>query len=262
MAYYWFYDGTNTLTIDDNFLELSVSQVSRKYKVIEYAGRNGGQIRGFGSYSPRTVSVTRKDRKTSTSETAWNNLRTQFMTWMTKPKTTTVWFYVKDSDTAVEYRMQVYPESVGADKYSRHFSLSDPKAYNFLAPSGVLERTSATTTNYSYTGPGSESFTVTNGGTVETFPVIKVTPSADATFIDVKIADNFGVRLQKTNFNSGEQVVYDCSDNSMTIDGTAVLTRQYLTAGSAFFLQAGSNTVYIESDAAASVAIDHTDRII
>ena len=153
--------------------------------------------------------------------------------------------------------------SAGADNYSKNYAVSDQRTFSVSVPGGIFVRTTATTKNHTYSvADATESFTATNDGIVEVFPKIKFTPTNTATYIDIKTADNFGVRLQKNTFLAGSQIIYDTADNSLTFGGVGQSTRQFLSAGSSFFLTEGDNTLYFTSDSVGAVIIEWNEAIV
>jgi hypothetical protein len=256
-------ENANELILDQNFLTMKIGKTSRRLSVSEYAGRSGGIVRGFGLYKPKTITFGRKDKLTASGQSSFNTTRLAFQKWATKSRTTTVYFQVTVSDTATNYKAECVPLEMGPDNYSRHYAITDLKTMTIVIPGGVLPKTSTDSQAYTYTtADATESFTATNAGIVEVFPVIKFTPTNNATYLDVKTADNFGVRLVASPFVAGSQIVYDTSDNSLTLGGAKQATRQYLDSGSSFFLKEGANTIYLTSDSAGSASIEWIEAIV
>lgn len=260
--YYWLKEGSNTLILDTTALKLDLGITNRKLAITEYAGRDGGSVRGFGGLKPKPIKFSRRDTRNSTSVTAFNTARLAVQKWITKSVTKDVYFHVVNSTDSVEYRTLVSPKQASGDNYSRHIGATDIRTFTLTSLWGYYEAVSATATNYTYTTANAEeNFNISVSGIVDTFPVVKFTPSSNATFIDIKLAETYGFRLDRNNFPASSQVVYDTRDNSLTIGGVTYQTRQFLTAGSGLFLSEGTNTLYIVSDSAGSVSVDHYERV-
>lgn len=261
-TYYWLEEGANQLILDTTALKLDLGMTSRKFAITQYAGRDGGSVRGFGGLKPKPIKFSIRSTQDSTSVTAFNNARLAIQAWLMKSATKDVYFHLVNSSDSVEYRTLISPNSAGSDVYSKHYGATDIRSFQIISLWGYYEKEVATTTNYSYTtADAEESFAVTVAGIVDTFPIVKFTPTANATYIDVKLSQTYGFRLERNNFPAGSQVIYSCKDNSLTIGGVTYQTRQFLTAGSGFFVSNGSNTLYITSDSAGAVSIDHNERV-
>jgi phage-related protein len=100
---------------------------------------------------------------------------------------------------------------------------------------------------------------IANNGIWDTPIQLKYTPTANETLFQVRKTDNFGIRLEGS-FNAGEQIIYDTSDNTLTIDGTEQNLAQFRTGGSVFNIDPGTNDIYVQCSGAGTFAYEFNER--
>lgn len=265
MAYFWLYDGTNTLDIDATVNGLSLGGSKRNFDVIEFAGSNGGSIRGFGNYQPKTIIVTRKERAEGTDATAWNSRRNDLMKWFTRPAYQTIYFYVKDGEASNTLRTRVYCQELDQDSYKYYRVTENERAFKLISPTGYFENVTANTNALSplaITSNTEQTITFTNNGNIECPLLCQFTPTANETSFQVNLAEGYGFKLEETYFLAGQEIIYDTSNGGLTINGAAQSPLQFLTAGSIFQIPPGSVTLYITCSGAGSFEYSFNERYI
>jgi len=258
-TYFWLDNGSTTIAFDDEVSELEISGNSRDYKAVEITGTDGGTITGYGTYSPKTITISRKETKGSAG-TAWNTARNTFMSWLTTPATTDLYFYLLSGEGTLTVGGKVYPQKIGGDKY-KYYGISETREFTLLLPQGYLENINASTGSSAIADDSEHTVSITNSGLLDVPAVLSFTPTGAETMFQCQTADNFGFRLEG-NFSSGVKVSYDTADGSLTIGGVAQNALQYLTAGSVFKLLPGTNSVYVQCSGAGSFDYSFKTRYI
>lgn len=268
MAFYWLArittdeDGVetveDTLDLGANVQEITLGDNRRDYKVTAFAGSAGGYIRGFGTPGSKKFKVGRQERVESGDTTAWNSRRTTFMKWFTRTRTEDIFLYIRDGEDTFTVRTLVYCTKIGADKIKQQ-KITDIRSFELISPKGIYENIVADTDSEAVT-TGDNTVSVSNDGMWETPIICKFTPTGDETKFGVQITDQFGFVLEKNNFDAGLEIVYDTSDNSLTIDGGIISTVSYLTAGGIFMLPPGDTDLTVTVSGAGTFEYEFTER--
>jgi len=252
---------SETLNLDTNVVSIDISGISRNYELVNLFA-DGADVRGFGFLDSRTFSFRKKHRIESgtASGTAWNDTRDTINKWIATPESNELNLYVENTDGTETYKTRIWPISSGNETWD-NLKITNQIDYTFALVTGVFENDTATqeTDTISDTGLHVMNFTVT--GNREVPPIIKFTPSADFTLFQVQLNSDYGFRLE-SNFNSGDQIVYNCSTGVVTVAGLEVPNIQ--TAGSVFTLTPGSVTlnIYATSCAADAFIVEYNERIV
>lgn len=257
---FWLDNGSTTLSFDSNVTDLEIGGSERAYKVTDFAGSNGGYITGFGTYSPKTISISRKEKAESGDATAWNSLRNDFMSWITTPATTELYLYILNGEGTLTTKGRVYPKKIGSDKY-KFYMISEMRKFDFILPVGYMQDTSSSSGSEAVVGASESTFTVANDGILDTPSIFTYLPTGAETSFQCEIADDFGFRLEG-NFSSGVLISYDTSDGSLEIGGVAQNPNQFLTGGGIFTLAPGSQSVYVTCSGAGTFGYQFYERYI
>ena len=260
---FWLYDdsSSDTLILDSTVQEVSIGGADRDYKVIDYAGAPGGQIRGFGVIGPRKLRVGRKEKAESGDINFFNSRRENLIEWFSKPRYKNIWLYIRNGEDDTTVRTRAYPQQISDDKF-KFLRITDMKSFDLLLPDGVFQNISASTGTLAITGSTTQQQALTNNGTWETPIELKFTPTGNETLFQVELSDQFGIRLEKNDFTAGQQIVYNTLDGSMTIGGLDVLPSQFLTAGTVFNIPPGACTLDIKCSGAGTFAWSYNERYI
>jgi len=244
MAEFWLSDGTTTLDLGDNVKEISLEGGKRNFDIVDFALSNGGYIRGVGSYSARKFSVTRDDFIQANENIAWNQRRTDFMKWFTKPVYASLYLNMQYSTDAITLRTRVYPTKLGKDTFKNSWNYNDGRDFELVSPTGIWEETTAIAANVSITSTNEQTVTISNTGMLESAPIFSFTPdSASATIFQVKISEGYGFRLEGSF--STVIISYYMSNGKLTVDGAEVDATNYLSAGSPFLFPITSTAFYV-----------------
>lgn len=265
MAFFWLYDGTNTLELDSVVNGLTLGGSKRNFEVIEFAGTNGGSIRGFGNYQPKTIIVTRKEIAESGDSTAWNSRRNDFMLWFTAPAYKIIWFYVKNGEGTLTLRTRVYCQEIDQDSYKYYRITESERAFKLISPDGFFENVTATdnsSTPLAIVDNTENTVAITNAGNIECPCIFYFTPTANQTSFQVKLADGYGFKLEQTYFLAGKEIKYNTLDGSLYIDNVLQNPLQFLTAGSIFQLPPGAVNIYVTCSGAGSFEYEFYTRYI
>lgn len=259
--FFWLQDSdSNILQLDSNVQEISLGQTKRAYSVDEYIGAPGGMIRGFGNPGPKKFIVSRIEKAESGDYNAWNSRRDDFQKFFSLVTYKQLYFYVRNGEDDTTYYTQVYPTSIGSDAY-KYYRISDKRSFELISPKGLFVNAASTTGSQAVQGATTTTVSITNNGTWDCPIQLKYTPSSNASSFQVMFADGYGVRLYKSDyFLSGEQVVYDTSDNTMTINGNNVNPTQYITGGSVFNVPPGTFDLDVLCSHAGTFAYEFYDR--
>lgn len=245
MSEFWLSDDTTSLELGDNVKEISLEGGSRNFDIVDFAQSNGGYIRGTGNYSPRKFSVTRDDYILSGENIAWNQRRTDFMKWFTKPVYETLYLNMQYSTGAITLRTRVYPTKLGKDAFKNTWNYNEGRDFELISPTGIWEETTAISTSIAITSSGEQTVNVQNTGMLECAPVFTFTPDGAGVIFQVKISEGYGFRLEGTF--STVAISYYMNDGKLTIDGAEVDATNYLTAGSPFLFPITSTALYVSA---------------
>jgi hypothetical protein len=258
--YYYLYDGTNTLNLDANMYKVNLGTPRRKYVIRKYAGSHGGKVQGTGLYEPRQIKVETRFSNVGGNNT-WDSNRSDLWAWINRAKQDNLWFYIKHNDDSTITRVRCYPTPSGSEIYS-FINVSERFGIRFVCDVPYFEKTTATTGSETVTDSSQNTFTITNGGDLETSCKFKFTPTADETSFQVELASNFGFTLEKVSFLAGQQIIYDTGNGQLTIAGSEYNPVQILTSGGVFNLAPGSNSVYVTCSGAGTFAYEFSERYI
>lgn len=262
MAMFWLQDEDgNILNLDDNIQKVTLGATKRNYSLVDFAGANGGYIKGFGSASSKKFVVSRREKIESGDKSFFNSRRDDILAFMNIPRWKKLYFYVRNGEDSATYRTEVFCNQIGSEKFE-FLHITDAKEFELISPSGLFENIVETTDSQSIIGGVNTSVSITNTGTWECPAQLIYTPSSNASIIQFQIADEFGVRLEKLYFNSGSEVIYDTKDNSLSIGGQKVQTSQYLTDGGTFNFPIGSFVLKVFSDVSGTFEYIYTERKI
>jgi hypothetical protein len=258
MAYYYLSNLSTTYDFDDNVFTIDLGMPKRNWKIDNNAGSHGGILRNQGLYEHRVINVELKFK--GTGATTFAATRNNFLKWINKAHYQPLYFYVLHADGSTTTRTQCYPSPASSEKY-KYIKVSENVNFDFFCPNPFFENVSSDTGTLAITGATEQTQAVTNDGNIDCPVRCKFTPTAAQTFFQVKLAEDYGFRLEG-NFSSGVQVVYDTSDGSMTIGGVEVLASQYLTSGSVFNIVPGSNNLYVTCSGAGTFGWGFAERYI
>ena len=263
MSDVYLYDGTNTLELDSEAVEITIGGNSRRFDFIDYAGQSGSQIRGIGSYSRKKFVVTHKEYAESGDTNAWNSRKTDFESWFTRPVWDTIWLYIVAGEGTPTIRTRVYCTKI-PDMVLSYLKFADSRSFEIVSIDGIFESTSSTSDTLAITGSTEQEDTIVVTGTIEASPVFSYTPTGDSeTLFRVKTAENYLFEItHPTAFNAGSEIAYDMSTGKLTFGGAQVIAGQYLTKGSPFNLPVGTNTVYITCSGAGTFGWSYNARYI
>jgi hypothetical protein len=251
-------DDANKLILDSTVQELTLGGNKRAFKVVEFLGAAGGFVRGFGNVSQKKFIVTRTEKIESGDETAFNSRRFDFTKWFSYPRWKNIWFYILDGESSITMRTKVYAVQIPEDKY-KYYHIATGRSFMLVSPKGIFENTTADTDTEAITSSLEQTVSITNDGIWDTPIKLKFTPTGNETVFQVRKTDNFSVRLEG-NFNAGDQVVYDTADNSLTIDGVEQNPTQYITSGSVFNIDPGTQDLYVKTSGAGTFAYEFNER--
>lgn len=265
MAWLWFYNDTTSTTynLDDNVINLNLGGVKRNFTIAEYAGADGGHLKGDGSYRSNIITISKRNISDATSDTAWNANRNTINKLLTIPKSNMLYLYIRNGEDTKTYRTRVIPMDRGAETWG-YLTITDPVSYNFRSLWGYLEIIpgSETTDTLAITGSTEQTLSVTNAGNIETPIECNFTPTGAESLFQVTLADSFGFRLEKTNFAAGVEIKYTTADGKLYFDDIEQKASQYLTGGSVFKIPPGTFNLYILCSGAGSFDYSFKERVI
>ncbi len=245
MAEFWLSDDTTTISLGDNVREISIKGSKRAFDVVEFAQSNGGYIRGIGNYEPKEFEISRDDFIQANENMAWNQRRTDFMKWFTKPVYETLYLNMQYSTDSLTIRTRVYPTKIAGDKFKDTWNINNDRSFTLISPSGIWEETTAISTSVAITSTGEQTVYLTNAGMLEVAPIFSFTPSGAGTLFQVKISEGYGFRLEGTF--STFKIDYYMSNGDMKINGAIVDVTNYLTAGSPFLFPITATSVFVSA---------------
>jgi hypothetical protein len=251
-------DDANTLILDSTAQELTLGGNKRAFKIVEFLGAAGGYVRGFGNVSQKKFIVTRTEKIESGDETAFNSRRFDFTKWFSYPRWKNVWFYVLDGESSITMRTKVYAMQIPEDKY-KYYHIATNRSFMLISPKGIFENTTADTGSESITSAVEQAVEVTNDGIWDTPIKLKFTPTANESLFQVRKTDNFSVRLEGA-FAAGDKIIYDTADNSLTIDSIEQNPTQYITRGSVFNIDPGTQDLYVTASGAGLFEWEFSER--
>lgn len=260
MAYFWISNGTTTLNLDDYVSSLEVGGLKRNFNVEDFAGTNGGYLKGIGNFSPRKLKFQKIERAEGTDGTAFNSRRNDFMAFFLKPFWEDWYFYIKDGEGTSTYRTLCYCTDIDSDKY-KYVRISDDKKFEIILPNPVFESTTVNSTNVAITGSNEQTVTITVGGNTDANPIYSFTPTAAETSFQVSSSEGWKWRLDGT-FALGVQISFNMGNGELTIGGAVVDLTSYLIAGSPFPLVCGTNTIYVKCSGAGTFNYSYSNRIV
>jgi hypothetical protein len=260
MAYWYLKDrASNTFDLGNYVKEMQLGSSKRNYNVVENAGSNGGQIKGWGNYSPKEFVVIIPLKAGNADATYMNRARTTINQWFTRASTETINLYIEEGDATspITKYTRVYCTELGTEKFNCQRGIIE-KQYKLLSPSGYFINASAKSYNATITDSTTYELSVVNAGDIEVPVLVSFTPTANETLFQCELYDGFGFQISATYFNATEAVIYNTANNVMTISGQSVNTTNYLTGGSVFSLPVGTQTLYIKTSGLGSTAINVT----
>ena len=257
------YDGTNTYSLDDNATSLTIGGVSRGYEVVEFAGADGGHIIGNGNLATNTITFGRKNRIDSTSNSAWNADRNTLISWFARAKTTDLYLRIQNGEETKTYETLIKPISKGNFQLT-NIAISNAESFEFVSEWGYFQiiAGSETTDTLAITGSAEQSLEITNAGNIEAPIECNFTPTGAESLFQVTLADSFGFRLEKTNFDAGVEIKYTTADGKLYFDDVEQKASQYLTEGSVFKIPPGTFDLYIRCSGAGSFDYSFKERVI
>lgn len=242
---FWLSDDSTTLDLGDNVHTISLGGNNRNFNVVEFANSNGGYLRGVGNYSPKKFTFTRDDYITTSAEQhPFNSQRNTFMKWFTRSFTTYVYLNMAYSTDLITLRTKVYPTKLPEDEFANNWVRDFGREFEVISPSGIWETTTQITTSVTISSSNEQEITITNNGVIECAPIFSFTPSTGCSVFQVKMADNFGFRLEAT-FSSGVQISYYMNTGILTIGGAEVDVSNYLILGSPFLFPAKTTSIFV-----------------
>jgi hypothetical protein len=258
--YYYLSDLSTTYVFDTNAWSIDLGMPKRNWKIDKNAGCHGGILRGMGYYEDRTIKIEMKFR--GSGATTFDSIRNTFLTWINKAHWQTLYFYVVFADGTTTTRAQCFPSPSGGEKY-KYIKISESMSYLFNCPDPFFYNVTPNTTGspLAITSATEQTQAVTNAGNIDCPIKCKFTPTGNETFFQVKIAEDYGFRLEGS-FLAGVQIIYDTADGSMTIGGTEVQASQYLADGTEFNILPGANSLYILCSGAGSFAWEFSERYV
>jgi hypothetical protein len=253
------YDFTGSAT--QSVASIDIGGLKRNYNVIPTTGSSGGIMKGSGKYGSRTIKITRNEFVDSGDDHIWNDRRDEIMKHFGRADYQDFKIYIEKADGSATYFINCKPAQMGGDKFT-NLNLSDSRSMTFISDEAFFQKTTATTSGTTaITANTEESVVVNNTGTAETPVVLKITPTANATRIQVKTFEDFGL-LFEGSFTANNQIIYDTETGEMTINAVQVKASQYISSGAPFNLESGNNTLYVTVDAAANFITEYTERLI
>jgi hypothetical protein len=257
-THYQLYDGTNTYNLDSNAKVISFGYPGRINNFVQYAGGNGAVYRGFGRYTNRQISITFRFRESPVP--IGSSDRQTLVRFLTLPSSTDLWLRRLLSDESTWTKIKVYPQLKANEVYNT-MKISDRITINFETEKAFFEAESSTTGSSAISDSTEHNVSITNGGDVDCPLQIKFTPTVNETRFKVTNSDGNGIILGGA-FNAGDQVVYDTSDNTMTIAAIDQTPQNYIVNGSPFTIPTGTNDVYVTCSGAGTFAYSFEARYL
>jgi hypothetical protein len=260
MAYFYLYDNTNTLNLDDRVYEISFGGNKRNFDIVNFASADGGYLRGFGNFSPKKFKIVEREKRDSGDIHFWNSRRDDFIKMFTQPPYIQPYLYAVDGENTSTWRTPVVCEDIG-DLSFKNYYVPDNTDITLTGYEGVWTSLTSNSSTLSITSNSEHSFTLTNNGTIECAPTFSFTPTGNEESFSVKIAEDFGFLLEGT-FTAGVQISYNMSTGVLYIGGAMVSLSQYLSKGSHFKIPNGTNTVYVLCSGAGTFEYEFYERKI
>lgn len=258
--YFYLYDGTNTLDITAYCRDMEIGGNKRNFYIVDFAGADGGFVKGYGNYSSKNIKMSKGERRDSGDAHFWNSRRDDFIKFFTKSPFQTTYLYIQDGEDTGTWRTPVVCTEIGGLKF-KNFFVPDDTTFTLQAYKGFLEKTTATTGSLSITSASEHSMSFSNGGTIECAPTFNFTPTANEESFAVKIAEDYGFLLEGT-FIAGVQISYNMANGELTIGGAVVDLHNYLTKSSHFKIPVGTTTLYIICSGAGAFSYSFYQRKI
>lgn len=241
-----------TYSIDDNIVSVSFTSKKRGYEQINQF-RNGAYISGSGQFSPGSLIIEKNWKKIGAGN-IWNSTREDLLYYLTIPFYKKLYIYRVDSN-GVETRARIVPSSIGSEKYN-NYAVSEMNSFEFYFVDSYWEATTGASVQQTLTTTTLEIVPVTNDGVFETFPIITMVPTSTMSTFQVQLSEGYGFTITQT-VTSGQTLVYNCADSTVTLNGNALTGVQ--TAGSTFALAPGSNSLYVYAQAG-TITISYNER--
>ena len=177
MSIMWLENDSTTYDIDNNIVNVTIGKIKRNFKTIPYLGATGGIIKGFGTYSPREVMMSRVETSKTGDTSAWNDERNTLISFLTVRPDQALWLYMRDGENSIDLKLRLYPQDFGDEKF-KNFNKIDDRTIKFLAPAGVWENDNLSSGSEAITSSTPQTVSITNGGNVEVPVRYKFTPTA------------------------------------------------------------------------------------
>jgi len=171
-----------------------------------------------------------------------------------------LWLYIQDGEQTMTLRTQVYCIKIPDDKYET-LLMAKEREFELISPSGIWEKTTATTGSVSITSANEQGFTITNNSTIEIVPIFTFTPDTLCDSIQLKTSESFGWRIEGT-FTALVAVDFNMKTGELTIGGAMVDLANYMTAGSPFSLAQGVNNLYFKASTSGTLSYSFQERYI
>lgn len=243
MPIMWFDNGSTTYDIDENIISVTLGNTARNFRTEPFLGATGGVIKGFGTYSPRTIELSRTERIRTGDITAWNTERNALMGFMSVRPDTTLYFYMRDGENLIDLRSRVYPSEIGAEKF-KNYNKIEERTIKLLWPAGVWEDSNSSSGSEEITDSTTQTVSITNSGNVECPVRYGFTPTGAETSWKVKLVNSYEFTLAGT-FTAGTALAYDTDDNQFYVNNVEFQTSQFLTSGSIFQLPPGTSSLNV-----------------
>lgn len=262
MSYYYLYDGSSTLVLEDTVSGLSLGGLKRSFGVSDFIGADGGVISGTGTLGSRKFVISRKEKVESGDGSAWNSRRSDYLRWFLKNKDVDIWLYVEDGESSIVSRTLVYCLDIGTEKY-KNIRISDSRSITLISPSGVFEETTAT--NYtgftSLTGFGSITLSPAIASMLDVPGIWTINPNATLNTAKIWIAESIGFSLAGP-FTSGVDIIYDHRENTFTLGIITYNINNYLQSGGRFTIPSQTSTIYYYFSASVDLELSIYKRYV
>lgn len=262
MAYLWIYDATNdeTLNLDSICRNINLGGNKRSFDIVEFAGADGGYVKGYGNYSPKTYKIGRIEYKEAGDVHFWNSRRDDCIKFFTKPPYVSLYLYMKNGENDATYRTPIVCTDI-ADLDMKNMISSGDYLITLVAYEGFLTKTTATTDSLSITSSSAHILSITNNGLIECAPTFNFTPTGTEESYAVKLGESYGFLLEGT-FTAGYEISYNMGTGVLSIGGAMVSLSNYLTKGSRFKIPSGTYTIYITCSGPGSFDYEFYERKI
>jgi hypothetical protein len=260
MSVIYLTDGSNTLAIDDIFSSFSLGGVNKRLDFVDYAGADGGYIKGFGSYGSRKLILSRREKKASGDYTFFESAeRITVNKWI--GLNTELDLVIEDKN-GYKYTTPCRILSAGSEKVSR-LAITDIRDIEVILFKGVFEIDQKTTVSDSFLLGVEKSVTITPSYTADTPGVVTITADGSGTFVMVYLDSYFGFKLERS-FIAGDIISYDMVNDILYFNGVSVDKGQFLTQGNLFSLPVslGTFSVYVTADFDGDIDIEYYNRYV